>query len=213
MASSATSPEGLPLLLSPYEVYLGSQAGWIGVVAKKMQIDDKKAIGASTYNNPIVLTPTQCTTDLNLKKTSIDAPELWHRYFDDPISGAKRRLVQIVFEHLWRKGYYVQVSSHYYSDLVVYEADPLLVHAKYLVICTPWGHKVKLKDLMSAARLSNNVKKTLLIASIRPSDATSSEDLMSTELSTLAIDRSQPSTASDECQRVTFIEFSWQGVS
>lgn len=208
LAPLALSNEGLPLLLSPYEVYLGYREGWIDIVTKEMHIDETKSAPGSTSHKSTVLIPTECSNDIYLKSSSADADHIWTSFFGDPILGSKRKLVQEVFDHLWRRGYYVQVSSHYYTDLVVYEHDPLLIHAKYLVVCAAWNQKMKMKDLMSLARLSNSVKKALLLASSRPQDNSSTD--LSNSLASLSL---EPNQSAPGEPTITFVEFSWQGVS
>jgi tRNA splicing endonuclease len=183
LAPKALSLQGLPLLLSPYEAYIGIKQGFIRLVANVVNKHDETEAPKSRLLEKQTIILTARNQDHFYTYSDVDAEELFSSFFDDPEHGQKRSLIFKSFEHFWRNGYVVQTSSHFHTDLVVYTADPLLVHASFLVICVPWKEKMRIRDLMTYARLASSVKKTLLIVSI------------------------------GEFEQVTLVEFKWAGIS
>lgn len=71
-----------------------------------------------------------------------------------------------IFRDLWEKGYYVLVGNKMGADFIVYENDPLVVHASYIVKVLKWDEYISSLDYVMISRIANSSKKSLLIASI-----------------------------------------------
>lgn len=170
LAPFAKSNQGLPLRLSPHEVYFVFQLDLVRIVTNVARNPGSKAEASFSSSSvpKTVKIPTQRTSASIMVSQEVVSPiDIWKEYFEDPEMGEKRRLLQRTYETLWHLGFHIHLSNHFRTDLVVYTADPLLVHASFLVICVPSSSKLRVRDLMSFARLSNSVKKTLLFATHR----------------------------------------------
>jgi tRNA splicing endonuclease len=211
LAPMATSTQGLPLLLSPYEVYLGFTRGWISVTMTERQKYPNITQKSNLTQEKQITIPTQRSSFNYFDSVQPQVGSIWESFFNDPEVGRKRQLVQDVFNRLWDLGFYLHASSHLYCDLVAYPSDPLIVHAQYLVVCIPWKQRIRLKDLMSYARLASTVKKTVLLASDR-SVSSNLDNQLYEDLSTLFLTE-DPLPKRIEPEKIVFMQFRWQGLS
>ncbi|XP_051933512.1 tRNA-splicing endonuclease subunit Sen34 [Hippocampus zosterae] len=70
-----------------------------------------------------------------------------------------------VFLDLRRRGFYLTSAGKFGGDFLVYPGDPLRFHAHFICVCVRADESVPLLDLLAAARLGSNVKKTLVLCS------------------------------------------------
>ncbi|XP_019729850.1 tRNA-splicing endonuclease subunit Sen34 [Hippocampus comes] len=70
-----------------------------------------------------------------------------------------------VFLDLRRRGFYLTSAGKFGGDFLVYPGDPLRFHAHFICVCVRADERVPLSDLLAAARLGSNVKKTLVLCS------------------------------------------------
>eukprot|EP01118_Nematostelium_gracile_P003120 TRINITY_DN13555_c0_g1_i1.p1 TRINITY_DN13555_c0_g1~~TRINITY_DN13555_c0_g1_i1.p1 ORF type:complete len:261 (+),score=44.81 TRINITY_DN13555_c0_g1_i1:59-841(+) len=89
----------------------------------------------------------------------------------------------IVFEDLWKKGYFLSNGSKFGGDFLVYPGDTLQYHAHFVVIIKGFEEELSPLDIISYGRLGVTVKKTPILASV-------SED-----------------------NRVVYLSLDWQGVT
>uniref|UniRef100_A0A1A7WDZ2 tRNA-splicing endonuclease subunit Sen34 n=1 Tax=Iconisemion striatum TaxID=60296 RepID=A0A1A7WDZ2_9TELE len=73
-----------------------------------------------------------------------------------------------VFRDLWGRGFFLTSAGKFGGDFLVYPGDPLRFHAHFIAICLSLDESVSLLDLLAAARLGSNVKKTVLLCSPVP---------------------------------------------
>lgn len=237
LATRAISHDGLPLLLSPCEAYFiwkHKLARIVSPKAEKTEIDENfKRLSIP----PRVVIETTSTRGEPIDYTDVDASHLWRCYFDDAENGKRRVLVQNVFEHFWSLGYFVQSSTNLHSDFVLYAADPLVIHAAYVVVCVFWKQKFKILDIMAYSRQAQSVKKSVVLASIRyqgeeASETTEEASNLQSELEKLSIaatqhgDHSNDSKAKESLgefvlnfeslerpKKISLVELKWAGVS
>jgi len=73
-----------------------------------------------------------------------------------------------VFKDLWNHNYFITEGSKFGGDFLVYCGDPVMYHAKYIVICVTSGADIvnpaRMQDLVARSRLGNSVKKIVLFA-------------------------------------------------
>jgi tRNA-splicing endonuclease subunit Sen34 len=91
----------------------------------------------------------------------------------------------LVFEDMWRRGYYLTNGSKFGGDFLAYSGDPLQFHAHYVVIVKPNNEELSPLDIISYGRLGVTVKKTPVLASV--------------------VDETSP--------RVSYLSIDWQGVT
>ncbi|RWS29230.1 tRNA-splicing endonuclease subunit Sen34-like protein [Leptotrombidium deliense] len=70
-----------------------------------------------------------------------------------------------IFKDLWSKGYFLTNGFKFGCDYLVYESDPCMCHAKYMVVCVA-DNELSSLNLHILGRLSGQVNKQVLIASI-----------------------------------------------
>ncbi|KAM9812721.1 tRNA-splicing endonuclease subunit Sen34 isoform 2-T3 [Syngnathus typhle] len=70
-----------------------------------------------------------------------------------------------VFADLRGRGFYLTSAGKFGGDFLVYPGDPLRFHAHFICLCLDVDERVPLMDLLAAARLGSNVKKTLILCS------------------------------------------------
>lgn len=208
-------------MLSPHEAYFLWTRNACQIVRHSAKIGASPVVEAPRTKLVLpkrVEFDTDHTPNEYLDYEDVDAEALWKSYFE---ADEARILRQKVFESLWSRGFYVQASTHLFTDFVVYEADPLLIHAAFVVVCLFWDQKFKLLNLMSYARLASTVKKSILLASERPSPSKSAsgaveatEETLSNQLEAMTLGDSsksygRPSSGKD----IALIEIRWSGVS
>ena len=73
------------------------------------------------------------------------------------------------FSFLWNAGFYMTAGDKFGADFLAYQGDPVLFHAKYVVICPDTnalgGSVISERSLVAKCRLGTAVKKTILISS------------------------------------------------
>uniref|UniRef100_A0A8C6KSM0 tRNA-splicing endonuclease subunit Sen34 n=1 Tax=Nothobranchius furzeri TaxID=105023 RepID=A0A8C6KSM0_NOTFU len=74
----------------------------------------------------------------------------------------------LVFRDLWGRGFFLTSAGKFGGDFLVYPGDPLRFHAHFIAICLSLDEPVSLLDILAAARLGCNVKKTVLLCSPAP---------------------------------------------
>mmetsp|Transcript_15683 Transcript_15683/g.49091 ORF Transcript_15683/g.49091 Transcript_15683/m.49091 type:complete len:302 (+) Transcript_15683:367-1272(+) len=85
--------------------------------------------------------------------------------YEDPATPgvAQRTRAALAYVHLWNKGFTVARASKFGGDFLLYDGDPLAVHARYLVLVfgpqDPFGPL----DVVSFGRLGQAVRKTTLV--------------------------------------------------
>jgi len=91
-------------------------------------------------------------------------PSKWTFPFNSILS--KCRL--FTFKDLWNHNYYISEGSKFGGDFLVYAGDPLLYHAKYIVICVNGPEEVNVpgrsQDTVAMSRLGTSVKKIILFS-------------------------------------------------
>ena len=70
----------------------------------------------------------------------------------------------VIFNHLWNMNYYITNGYKFGCDYLVYEGDPSAFHSKYMIICKIYNQAINDLQIQIAGRLSNSVKKKVLIA-------------------------------------------------
>ena len=82
-----------------------------------------------------------------------------------PITNAMR---YNVFVNMWEKGFYLTDGTNFGGDFLAYPGDPLMFHAKYIVVCCDMSEdeikSMSEADLVAKSRLAVTVKKTMLFA-------------------------------------------------
>ncbi|XP_023207747.1 tRNA-splicing endonuclease subunit Sen34 [Xiphophorus maculatus] len=73
-----------------------------------------------------------------------------------------------VFRDLRGRGFFLTSAGKFGGDFLVYPGDPLRFHAHFIAICLALDESVCLLDVLCAARLGSNVKKTVLLCSPAP---------------------------------------------
>jgi hypothetical protein len=85
-------------------------------------------------------------------------------YEDPAVPGvAERRRAALAYVHLWDKGFTVARASKFGGDFLLYDGDPLVVHARYLVLVFAPRDPFSPLDLVSFGRLGQAVRKTTLV--------------------------------------------------
>ncbi|XP_074597953.1 tRNA splicing endonuclease subunit 34 [Brevipalpus obovatus] len=110
-------------------------------------------------------------------------------------SNKRERIKYNTFKDLYGKGYYIMSGLRFGCDYLVYESDPLVMHARYMVLCKDPRDDLTALQLISLSRTSVQVNKQLMIA------ITSDE-----------ID--QDATCMDQAQQESscvYLSFQWRG--
>lgn len=226
LAPFAKSTQGLPLQLSLHEVYCAFQLGIVRIVRNvDRNLEGKIELPSPSKSKQLAIS-TQRKSDSAFIYEEVETESPWLDFFEDAKKGEKRKLLQLAFDSLWRRGFYVHLSNRFQTDLVVYTADPLLVHASFLVVCVPTNQKLRIRDMMCYARLANSVKKTLLFAfdgatAKIPTFGAKECTLASETFSDHPSSSSDPSTSStpflakthSQAESIQFLQFGWVGVS
>lgn len=75
-------------------------------------------------------------------------------------------LLYSIYQDLWKRGHYITCGLKFGCDYTVYEFDPLVAHAKYMVKCQSQTSDLTGLQILILSRISTQVKKELLIASL-----------------------------------------------
>nr|XP_032823117.1 tRNA-splicing endonuclease subunit Sen34 isoform X1 [Petromyzon marinus] len=75
-----------------------------------------------------------------------------------------------VYRDLQRRGLHLTSGAKFGGDFLVYPGDPLRFHSHFIALCRDDERPMALVELLAAARLGSNVKKTVLLCSPMPRD-------------------------------------------
>lgn len=85
-----------------------------------------------------------------------------------PVDTALQKCRLFTYKDLWNHGYFITDGAKFGGDFLVYLGDPVMVHARYIVICrenaVEEGWRGRKQDLVALCRLGTTVKKTVLVA-------------------------------------------------
>jgi len=85
-----------------------------------------------------------------------------------PVDTALQKCRLFTYKDLWNNGYFITDGAKFGGDFLVYLGDPVMVHARYIVICrenaVEDGWRGRRQDLVALCRLGTTVKKTVLVA-------------------------------------------------
>ncbi|KYQ89373.1 hypothetical protein DLAC_11803 [Tieghemostelium lacteum] len=73
-----------------------------------------------------------------------------------------------VYCDLWEKGYYISGGSKFGGTFLAYKGDPFLYHSTFIVLVKDHNDTFTSLDLITSTRLSVNVNKTFVLASLDP---------------------------------------------
>lgn len=76
------------------------------------------------------------------------------------------RLKYLTFQHFWSRGYYLTNGLKFGAHFLVYDHDPILFHAKFIVYCCPNTddfERFKQRMIQAYGRLGKNVRKNVII--------------------------------------------------
>lgn len=110
---------------------------------------------------------TRCPWPENLVEAALPEPSS-----SDQIKAA-------IFSDLWEKGYYMTNGFKFACDFLAYEGDPFLYHAKFMVVCKQADEDVRALELIIRGRLSGQVHKEIVLASVKEPSAASSSKAIS----------------------------------
>lgn len=117
--------------------------------------------------------PYQLFTQSPYLREEIDITDEW-KYPDN--EGDK--LKYFIFKDVWLRGFYINSGLKFGCDYIVYEADPLTEHARFLLVCKKEDEEFSALKLLIHGRLSNQVSKQLVLASLESiTNETKSEDI------------------------------------
>ncbi|XP_078728949.1 tRNA-splicing endonuclease subunit Sen34 [Lampetra fluviatilis] len=83
---------------------------------------------------------------------------------------AHQELRYRVYRDLQRRGLHLTSGAKFGGDFLVYPGDPLRFHSHFIALCHDDERPMALVELLAAARLGSNVKKTVLLCSPMPRD-------------------------------------------
>ncbi|KAL6058677.1 tRNA-splicing endonuclease subunit [Balamuthia mandrillaris] len=82
----------------------------------------------------------------------------------------EERMRSRVFADLWERGYYLTTGTKFGGDYLVYLDEPLCYHASFVVRIVAWEEEIEPLQLIAFGRLGATVKKSMVFASVHPSD-------------------------------------------
>lgn len=78
----------------------------------------------------------------------------------------KREVIKyFVFKDLWKAGYYITCGLQFGCDYLVYEGDPVALHARYMVLCKNNDEDMSALQFVALSRVAVQANKQLIIAS------------------------------------------------
>ena len=89
----------------------------------------------------------------------------FYQVFDWTYHG--KEIKRQAYRDLWQKGFYLTDGAKFGGDFLAYPGDPILFHAKYVIICCDNPNDINEKDLVARSRLGTAVKKIVLLASFQ----------------------------------------------
>lgn len=83
-----------------------------------------------------------------------------------PFTSVLVRTRLFVYKDLWNHGYYLTDGTKFGGDFLAYLGDPVIFHARYIVVCREGagGQKGRPQDLVALSRLGTCVRKVVLLA-------------------------------------------------
>ncbi|KAL6050294.1 tRNA-splicing endonuclease subunit [Balamuthia mandrillaris] len=82
----------------------------------------------------------------------------------------EERMRSKVFADLWERGYYITTGTKFGGDYLVYLDEPLCYHASFVVRIVAWEEEIEPLQLIAFGRLGATVKKSMVFASVHPSN-------------------------------------------
>ncbi|XP_040568805.1 tRNA-splicing endonuclease subunit Sen34 isoform X1 [Lepeophtheirus salmonis] len=82
----------------------------------------------------------------------------WRNKYKEYCSTNEKHLRMAAFRDLHSKGFYLSEGFNFGADFLAYPGDPLVFHAKYLIVC----REMDFQENVGMARLANSVNKILL---------------------------------------------------
>ena len=73
----------------------------------------------------------------------------------------------LAFRHVWHAGYYLTPGTKFACDFLVYEHDPCVCHAKYMLFCREREDEITGMEVLLKGRLSVQVGKDPVFAIVR----------------------------------------------
>lgn len=92
------------------------------------------------------------------------------------------------FRQVWRAGYYLTAGTKFACDFLVYETDPCVCHAKYMLFARETEDEISALEILLKGRLSVQVAKEPVFAVVR-------------------LNESGPESSA----RITFLKLVWEG--
>lgn len=94
------------------------------------------------------------------------------------------------FRHVWRSGYYLTPGTKFSCDFLVYERDPSVCHAKYMLFARETEAEISGLEILLKGRLSVQVAKEPVFAVVR---------------------LPQNESLTESSARITFLKLVWEG--
>ncbi|CAB4065542.1 TSEN34 [Lepeophtheirus salmonis] len=156
---------GIPLVLMPEEIeYLVSKN--IGIVVDKSRQNSdrffsiKKSLKIKDIRKEQSLIQLRIGhvswTEESVKEVSKEIN--WRNKYKEYCSTNEKHLRMAAFRDLHSKGFYLSEGFNFGADFLAYPGDPLVFHAKYLIVC----REMDFQENVGMARLANSVNKILL---------------------------------------------------
>ncbi|VVC45260.1 tRNA intron endonuclease, catalytic domain-like [Cinara cedri] len=155
--------EGLPSYLLPEEVRLLIEKGICCAVKHPTNYNFEPSMKNETIRS-IIENQTIDETKENVGNSKVNftcIKELNSKIID-PLPELKEaeRLKYKVFKDLWSKGFYLTCGIKFGGDFLVYEGDPTIHHASYIVNCIDSDEKM----FVSQSRVSSITNKKMVLA-------------------------------------------------
>lgn len=80
----------------------------------------------------------------------------------------------LTFHHFWSLGYYLTNGLKFGAHFLVYDNDPILFHAKFIVFCCPTENefeRFEQRMIQAYGRLGKNVRKNVIIVHYEQTDS------------------------------------------
>eukprot|EP01122_Echinamoeba_exundans_P003745 TRINITY_DN13812_c0_g1_i1.p1 TRINITY_DN13812_c0_g1~~TRINITY_DN13812_c0_g1_i1.p1 ORF type:complete len:306 (+),score=49.64 TRINITY_DN13812_c0_g1_i1:105-920(+) len=129
---------------------------------EKLQ-EEKKQSNIAPFE-PTLLIPLQTPLELSMGRRNklVEIQDL--QYPKTPMEHLRLK----VFADLWDKGLFVQPDSRFKCDFLVYDEDPMIAHASYVIICCLWNQSIDLLEVSGRGRLATTIRKHVVVASLNP---------------------------------------------
>ncbi|OAF67359.1 hypothetical protein A3Q56_04911 [Intoshia linei] len=97
----------------------------------------------------------------------ISKEELWRIYFNNE----KFVLNFLIFQDLWKRGYFLTCGYKFGGDFMLYKEDPVICHSTYIIICKHATEEITTNDISQICRIAVSVKKIAVFATCNPKNA------------------------------------------